>query len=722
MRGAVHNETNLREVAPDCLDFAAKLRRALAPTWPRLAAEGISTNDVERAGVEDYRRVFGHRISARHWRRIFRMVRERGAQGIEGDSLALYLPRRIRRIAADPRPESGGDAALDGLRQGISALASPQSLAMQDRAWLWDRTFREFELGIAAGEDERSLRRRFVNCLNVQAPGIGAGPDAILRAWQRNYRIWTGSGRLLESLTDGRSEREQSRPIPKSDLDAIARTAVFETGGRLAQAWRLVRQRGEISTETENRFATAPARSDYVPAAIRDEIGPSLPALSRYLRGPRAGKLGGAFIERDWSGVAAGDWYQADDVTLPVYYAVSDGGWWRLTRGQCLVMIDLRSRRILDYVLIDEKSYDGLRIRRLMNRVCDRPGLPRRGFYFEGGIWKKARVVTGGKRQNACGTVEIETGFRSLGLDFVHAGTPGAKPIERVIGMTQDMMEWVPGYCGRNEMTDRFERIHRAKLDVEARRRTPLEAGFLSADEWFGALSSIFERYNKSRQDRSRSTGGLSPNDAWKQFNREDDPLVRIPPEARHLLATHRTEVKVGRNGVTVRLGDTFTYRSEETGRRYGERVIAWFDPESPDFCTITDLDKRHPVVVPRAVTAPAMGATRAEMSAAKASVAAHEGVIRERYSELRSEYMPPTRRAVVSLGTARLGAAMGAQRAAAEEEQKQRSRTSKDLVRRISNVMPVTRSRALAEDMASDPVRAEAAARLAEILRGDTP
>jgi hypothetical protein len=377
-------------------------------------------------------------------------------------------------------------------------------------------------------------------------------------------------------------------------------------------------------------------------------------------------------------------------------------------------MIDLRSRRILDFVLIDEKSYDSLRIRRLMNRVCDRVGLPRRGFYFECGIWKSSKLVTGAKHSDLPGIAAIQTGFGTLGVEFRHAKTPRAKPIERVLGLLQDRLEAIPGYAGRNEVVDRFERIHRAKLDVDARRKHPSEAGFMSAEQWFGVLERICEEFNEAPL-HGGSTNGLSPDDAWEKLQDSDNPPAKLPPEARHLLATHRTAVTVGRNGVRITIGKrSFVYRSAETGDRRGQRVIAWFEPEAPEFCTITDADGRNPVVVPLAPSVPAMDATREEMAAGMASAAAHEGAIRERYSQIRTKFLPAVRTNIVCPSVAEFGRSVETQRDQLKLIANEQARRASGLRSRLAETNPGPGSAALAADAASDPERAEALGRLA--------
>jgi len=88
-----------------------------------------------------------------------------------------------------------------------------------------------------------------------------------------------------------------------------------------------------------------------------------------------------------------------------------------LMRGQFLPMIDLRSTCILDFVLLSERNYNALSIRSLITKVCNKYGLPRRGFAFENGIWRSARILKGAS-DTLPSQGEVEMGLRSLGLEF----------------------------------------------------------------------------------------------------------------------------------------------------------------------------------------------------------------------------------------------------------------------------------------------------------------
>src|SRR5207245_575223 len=104
----------------------------------------------------------------------------------------------------------------------------------------------------------------------------------------------------------------------------------------------------------------------------------------------------GAYIERYWEAVPAMAWYCMDDATLPIYFYIPDGnGWFTLLRGQFLLAIDTRTTCILGYALMPERSYNARVIRSLVTRVCDEYGLPRKGFYFERGIWENSKILKG---------------------------------------------------------------------------------------------------------------------------------------------------------------------------------------------------------------------------------------------------------------------------------------------------------------------------------------
>ena len=93
---------------------------------------------------------------------------------------------------------------------------------------------------------------------------------------------------------------------------------------------------------------------------------------------------------------------------------------------------------------------------------------------------------------------EAELGFANLESPSCIADhQQKAKIVERVIGALQDLMEGEPGYCGRNEQTERFERFYKLKAACEAGRLDPRDH-FYTFEQWEARLGEICEDYNRT--------------------------------------------------------------------------------------------------------------------------------------------------------------------------------------------------------------------------------
>lgn len=710
--------------APEDLAYAQRLHRALASAWSRFADRSMGGGEVEALGCADYRREFGHHISPRHWRRLVAMVRARGGgRGADLDPLTVYQPKRLSRTGADLLPASGAVAAaspeMEPLLSAIQGVNDIRNPSPDERAFLWGRAFEHFEAGIAGGKSRLAWKRSILGWLHVNVGSLAGTLPSLRRLWDVKHPLWLKDEKNPNALRDKRAVEKKKR-LPEADILAIQAQTALGCGGRTAQGFREARALGLLSEETAARFTDSPSRKSYVPDAVRREVQPMLGALADHHRGPRTAKLNGPYLTLDWSKVWAADWYTADDLTAPVYYWIESEKGPALTRGQVLAMQDVRSKKILDFLLFDEKHYDSIRVRRLMNQVCTRWGLPRKGFLFEGGIWENSKIVTGSRGRDPSSWGEIETGFRALGLDFRHARTPRAKPIERAFGALQSRMESLPGYCGRNEMVDRFERLHQDKLQVGSGRKHPAECGFMSADEWMAALSAICEEFNATRLE-SPATGGMSPDDAFRLFQEHGNPQASLPPEARYLLATHRSIVSVDkRGGIRLGPGGRYRYMSQDSGALVGQQVLAWFDPEDPQFCTVTDLARRNPIVIPLAPTVPAVVATREEMKAGKEATAGHSRPVRERYSKLKAAFIPKPRENIVSPSVVELGRQMQEQKEAQRTAQREVASLRASVRSATGNLAPDLAD-PLAQSLARDPARAKAALELQRLLDSET-
>jgi hypothetical protein len=650
----------LAEIAEHSLERAVKLQRALSPSLQRQNDSALSATEFEKRGLEDYKNVFGHEISARYFRELFKRTVQRDSGAENWSNLALYLDERPARKTFQPIKCA---EEFEELQDFIFSFENPSAPSEAQIQLLWLRCFQFCEEMIESGRKPKKAKLAVLKFLEKSAPFLAQTPNALRVSWNRKYERWVEKGRKIGALNDNRKARSMEE-IDQEDRDKIIAHAVFKTGGRVSQAWREVRQ--EIP-ELDSRYLSNPHSKSYVPRKIREAVKHETALLEDIHHGPRTAKLNGPHLHRDWSKVFSMDWLQSDDCTLPVYYYEEDGnGGYELMRGQLLLMIDLRSTRILEYALLSSRNYTARAIRSLITKTCDEFGLPRRGFYFENGIWKSSRLLKGNAKADPMDWSETELGLRGLGLDFRHAKTPRAKPVERVLGAIQNLMEGMPGYVGRNEMLEKFERVQRAKLDVAARRVHPSEH-FNNGDFWDKEIFKICARYNAEKQD-GKMTGGLSPDEAFEKFKNVNDPPTRFSALSRYLLADHRKLVKVSRKG-EIRLFN-FIYRNEISARLAGQTVLTWFSSETPDVLTITDLNRKNPQCIPRHMGIDVMDATPEILSAELGKISAMQSFAKERYRTLKSQYAQQFRTNVIDPDTIELGMEMAARKSEVRKDQ----------------------------------------------------
>jgi hypothetical protein len=655
---------------------AIKLREALATALAR-HREGMKGAELEDIGLRDYARVFGYEISARHLRDLLKRTEARDAGEGQWNRLDLYIDER-RHVEQPSAPKTSPTkiAAEKILLSYSSQVRDPSQLSAEEKTLLWQIAFEQMEALERQGEKLNAARRFIRRALFKCGAALAKNQASLRELFRVKEYAWRAGGKKINALKDRRSDAAGRPPpeISQSDRNILIGHAV-KFGGRLSQAWRHVLSERLLSEEMLTRHEGAYyASKSHVPRSIRDAVTAEIRLLRDIHHGPRAAQLGGAFVSRDWSNVSSGDWYCADDWTFNAYALAPDRR--ALIRVQVLFMIDVRSTMILGFAVIDERNYNAHAIRSLVTRICDEHGLPRRGFYFERGIWKTSRLLKG---DSAVATEELtwtesEGGLRDLGLEFVHAKLPRAKPVERVIGAVQNLMDGMAGDAGRDEVHDKFERLHKRKLLVESGKE-PADKFFYTTQQIDELLARFCEEYNNDRND-GKMTGGLTPSQAWRAY--QSAPLVVLPPEARYLLASHKRPVVVGRNGITLRFGkQSFIYRNEETGRLRGKKVLAWFNPELPDVLSVTDINRENVFTVPRAEDLPAMDATREQIAREMELVEAHNGYARTRYRTISRAAGLNSRPVLMDAETAQLGSAIarGEQEVREQKQEKKRRR-----------------------------------------------
>ncbi len=653
----------LGDQAPRQLEKAAKLLRALAPVLKRLDDAELSPESEALMGLEEYQRQFGHKISLRHWRRLLDRTLERDGGAERWDRLELYLDDRQQKAALGDAPEDRGDI-LAALSERIAIIKNPAEPTASEVAILWHEAFLILEARTAAGIPEVRVKRGLIRFLASHAPHLSASAEALRWTLNAKLRRWRQEGRTMAALLDKRPEQSgwhRRHTLSEAErLRLLARIA--ECGGRISQGYREMLEAGEFDVATMLHFANAPRRKSYVPRAIREAVRTDAKLVDNWMHGPHRAKMAGAYILRKHDH-AAGDWLSADDLTCPIY-TWDESAPRNPLRPQVLVLIDTRSMFIMGFVLIMSRAYNGTDVRRLITLGHDAYGLPRKGFYFERSIWKSNLVTEIG--WESVDFTETESGFGRLGLAFRHAREARAKIVERVLGLLQNQMERDMAYAGRDERHDRYERVQKHLQQVHSGRVHPAEF-FMHRDELTNRMEAICELVNNERQE-GKILEGRSPADGFREYF--TDPLIRLEPEQRYLLASYRRRLTIGRNGITLRFhGETFNYKSDLTGRLQGQEVQVFFNPEDPDLLSVSDLQGEIPFTVERCLEISAMNASEEDLATAMRQVDAHNQHAKRIFRAVRQEFPEDFtahmhRRVAMSAQAEELGVNMAAQRA----------------------------------------------------------
>jgi hypothetical protein len=714
----------LGHVSETCLAVATKLRAALLPALQRMNAPMFTPTERVRRGLQDYECAFGHSITERHWRRLVDRTVRRDAGTEDFERLEIYLPEKPAG-KADAKHLLPAEMKFKSLTDEIQGFANPTTPTRTEIAGFWAETFEFYQAGAETKCEQRALRRALVNFLFRHAPWLAQNKHALRVAFDRKFERWIKNGESGAALCDRRELKRGvpiAKPVPQDDVDRIVWQAAANCGGRVAQALRDFAANGErsgLSADTVQIITRHHARKSQFNRRLTARVAGDVAAVKPFFLNKKVRDDATAHLDRDYSKLASMEIINADDFTFPVYFYVPDGdGWFNLTRGQCLLMLDVRSWKVIAWSLQPERNYNSLVIRTLMNRVCTGWGIPGT-WYFERGIWKNSHVVKGTAPvgwNDALSWLEAKIGWENLGVRFQHAIRARTKPVERVGGLLQDLMPGIRGYCGRDERRDCPEATKSAMNEVQFRRVSHPGELFLSFDEWHDQLGQLIDRYNAASQD-GKVLRGLSPDEAFEKCWPHSNPPARLDANSWHLMAHYVRPVPVTTNGICFRIGSkSFIYRNERTGQDRGKTVLAWFDVDCPEFLCVTDMNRKNPYLVERSTPVDFLAASGDpvfEREIAKA--ASHSVYPRARFNVLKARFAPTFRRNLVDVETAETAQEMLRQRTEKVSEQKQvAAETSR--ARKSFNRLGMAEPRRLR------PGQVESAARLAEILKDDEP
>lgn len=621
------------ELSKEVTDAAYKLQAALAK--PLEQQHKISRTALTELGLDEYQKQFdGYRPSPRKWNELFdRTVQRAGAvERPNWTDPRIYLDESAFKPA--PKISDGNGARVmiyqhEELQAEFNQITNKTKPTVDDKAHLWVAVFRRYEalLAVPGNEsDERGIRSSLVEYVHAAIPALSDSREGIFKQFSRGYKRWVAGGRTVRSVEDKRhmSSGKFTKPVLPEDAEKLIAEAV-KHNGNLSMAHRKLRLAGELSEDFTGRFSyNIRKNKSQVARSIREELKPRIDSMLTLHRGPQQARMAGAFIERNWDDVLPGEWFSGDDVTWNSYFYYQDEvtGEYVITRGECLVMTDLKTDYPLDFMLIAGK-YNSRHIRSLLLRVHDVHGLPDKGVLFERGIWA-ARLIDGDKLHRTANLPwrETENGLRETGvdLDVRHAKgrNPRTKPIEGAFRIVQERMRSERGFVGFNERLEKMEFMQDFLNRVRRGKEHPANELF-SMEEWATRIAIQLEEFAGEPQNGKRNPG-ISPAEHWEARIR-NTPLRKLPDDARFLLGTHKKPVRVTERGVAITInGKTYRYAGSSITEHVNRDMLAFFNIDMPELLTVSNPGRTQFFSL-RAMELPAMAATRTELNEAKNAI-----------------------------------------------------------------------------------------------------
>lgn len=634
-------EIPMAELHPECIEYARKLQLALEASIARRNDLSFSREEFDRLGIRDYRAVFGHEISARHFRSVLDRTLERDHGREDWARLEIYLSNNLRRRS--DRPGLLAASSCDEFRPLVDLFYSfkdPTQPTSAEQALLWLHALELFEALQLDGAAPKKLRLRLLRFLRDRAPWLAKSFNALRVKFDDKLARWQESGRTPEALADQRRsgeegpEKRRAAPYNPEEVDLVRYYAATRTEGKRAQAVRELHEAGRITDPRLQHSLETRRSKSYLPASFRNELT-DVPALRVMALGKRATRKMVPALKLTFEGLHSMEMVTGDDKTADVYVPVwrEKEGWYEMLRPQILLFVDVKSLFIVGRAILPRSQYTALDVYTSYKTIFKKWGLPK-FIQREGGLWRKAKQVNSlaeiGRPAGACSPAEVEfelgrrgtrlvgnteeeiEQFKAVGINFREVFTANAKIVERVLGVISDEFAKMPGFCGRREVIDCPEATKKALALVRAKKAEPESLGFLNWVSFVAGVDAIIGRYNTAKQEGRRlahpQTGlPMSPEEAFYLYQNADDPPVGFDSQCEVLLSHRRIPVtvnppKLGRSNlqtgfVTV---EGNTYCDEQTGSRIGQKLTAWFDPTMPETCTFTDEFGGEPFTVPR--------------------------------------------------------------------------------------------------------------------------
>jgi hypothetical protein len=595
----------MAEISDECLTAASLLQKALLPTLQGRRFS-VSQADSERDGVADYEKVFGRKISARHFRSLIARTVQRDNALERFERLELYLPARPERkpeFVADPQQ------IFSALEMAIAEGAPADEI--------WEKAFSQLDRQADNAEHAARELREFLFSRAHLAPTR----DALLKAWGRKFARWQIGATLDNRGANGADEGELTQQIKAlgwfipaarffylltnrteytgSMPEAVRMTISlpdFPTGWPEALKSRLLKAIGQTEPPIcpadlrETILARQKAFKSLVPKGIAKQIivNPSIVKFSRSPRDWSLDNLSAPGSQRRYTNAAGervimqpGDWFGGDDSTPGIAVCVpcdevitpcSQKFGVLLGRFQWLAYHDCRTDKVLafDYIIRPRGSYRAEDILNGMGAVIKTHGVPRQGWQFEGGTFNAKLVQQ---------TINL------LGCEHWRTYSPHQKAIESIFNRvwTRLAVQFPHADMGR----------FRAENESNCKLYESAKAGHSDPRRYFPTLETVVKVFEEiiaehnAKPIQSRQYGQWVP-DSFFNSAVSAAPLRKFSPDMGWMFAPYTAERKVHGMMVSVSVpmfedfSVPFNFFADWLPMYNGKKVRLHFNPSEP--------------------------------------------------------------------------------------------------------------------------------------------
>ncbi|MEI8288668.1 MAG: hypothetical protein WCH99_04300 [Verrucomicrobiota bacterium] len=581
----------LNNISDDAIQAATKLREALKPWLIRQHDPKLLSAELEAAGVEDYRRVFGHAVSVRHWRELFSRSVQRDNGFEEWNRLEIYLSDRIKQ------KETLVDVITAALAEDfaelgvfISGCGNPHDLNESERIGLWALVFNKYSSLVRDGITKKTASRRVRQFLFARAKFLAPSRNALRMAFERKLDQWQRDN--VNSLADGRKANGNHVAYPREDIRRLRHSAVLKNGGRIDSAWR--EEYPQLSEYTRQRHP----RSRKCPRALYQLVNrEKVDALCARVKGRRTLRKKVGSVTRNAEGIHAMARWAVDDWTSNVEVAFTNrDGSVSLIQPQIITVMDFASRKWVGWSISNDKAPTAELVCAAILDGFRRNHVPQKLYVENGFVFGKSLNVNG-KVDDQGRTVVAGLAQYGCTLHHFDKMSPTSKgELEKSFDLFQRMMERHPGYAGRLQMLDASDDFKKEQRLIRSGKK---DAGTYrySFPQFICVMRDLIEEYNATPQHGLLR--GLCPNEAFEALKDPTNPPIQFDNQLLWMLANERYRITVTAGGATFRhYGRKIQVRGGELPQHVGEELWALVDRDDDSMVTFMSLDYRQTFTV----------------------------------------------------------------------------------------------------------------------------